>query len=293
MATDHNPVKRISELSSFIEEVERVISDWSPDRDFDPWFRGVQNSSYSLVPRLYRPECKTILHWDKEGEIRLDFKRHAWSYLPITAREPDDEWERYFLMQHYGLPTRLLDWSESALVALYFAVQDPFGSNRGKDAAVWVLDPYELNYRVVKQHIEMFRPGDQKIERYLPDPKKHPSRHLPELPIALEAPFHSERISAQRGVFTLHGKSHRALETYKGFKRYLIKIEVIGDAVPKLKEQLRTAGISEARVFPDLEHLCRDLFDYWTYEDQKALVSEVGKRVSKALKGSGKQKCKP
>jgi hypothetical protein len=225
MQTDHSAIKRISELSRFIEEVERIISDWSPDREFYPWLRGVQDSSYSLIPRIYRPECKTILRWDKEGEIRLDFKRHAWPYLPVTAREPDNEWERYFLMQHYGLPTRLLDWSESALVALYFAVQEPFGNNRGKDAAVWVLDPYELNYIVAKQRLELFRPGDQEIEEYLPDPRKRPSPHLPRRPIALEPPFHSERISAQKGVFTLHGKSKQGLETYKGSKRHLIKIE--------------------------------------------------------------------
>jgi len=297
MQTDHSAIKRISELSRFIEEVERIISDWSPDREFYPWFRGVPDTSYPLIPRLYRPECKTILEWDKEGEIRLDFKRDAWPYLPATARERDNEWERYFLMQHYGLLTRLLDWSQSALVALYFAVREPFGKNRGKDAAVWVLDPYELNDKVLKkgpQLFRLFRPGDQEIEKYLPDPRKRPSPPLPRRPIALEAPFHSEYIAAQKGVFTLHGKSQKGLETYKGFNRYLMKIEIIGEAVPKLKEQLSVAGISEARVFPDLQHVCRDLFDYWTHEDQKAAISAIGNRVSpEGAQGTGDRGSEP
>jgi hypothetical protein len=54
----------------------------------------------------------------------------------------ESEWDEYFLMQHYGLPTRFLDWSESALVALYFAVGAEPRRHEPSDAAVWMLDPW-------------------------------------------------------------------------------------------------------------------------------------------------------
>jgi hypothetical protein len=69
-------------------------------------------------------------------EIREEFITHAPALCAITPR---NEWEWYFLMQHYGTPTRLLDRADGALIALYFAVQE----NRGyQHAAVWALDPW-------------------------------------------------------------------------------------------------------------------------------------------------------
>jgi len=56
---------------------------------------------------------------------------------------PKDEWDWIFLMQHYRAPTRLLDWSESPLVALYFALVDKLQED--SDGALWCMDPIALN----------------------------------------------------------------------------------------------------------------------------------------------------
>lgn len=83
-----------------------------------------------------------------EDEIREEFIKRApvlCEKVPIGS-EQRVEWEWYFMMQHFGTATRLLDWTEGALIALYFAVRSNDGSD---DAAVWVLDPYQLNKRVI------------------------------------------------------------------------------------------------------------------------------------------------
>jgi hypothetical protein len=64
----------------------------------------------------------------------------------LSAERPQNSWEWYFLMQHSGAPTRLLDWTEGALIALYFAVRNKLDAT---DAAVWVLDPWSLNEHVL------------------------------------------------------------------------------------------------------------------------------------------------
>ena len=100
-----------------------------------PWWRGQRNASWALSPTLYR------LGFDnKEVDLNARFR------LMAKARRrqvPDssDPMGWLFLMQHYRLPTRLLDWSQSPLVALYFAVEKPDDG----DAALWSLSPTELN----------------------------------------------------------------------------------------------------------------------------------------------------
>src|SRR6516164_9147939 len=76
--------------------------------------------------------------------LRTEFKRRGGQ---LTAEKPADRWEWYFLMQHYGAPTRLLDWTDGALIALYFAVRPHVESDEfeGKNAVVWALDPGCLN----------------------------------------------------------------------------------------------------------------------------------------------------
>jgi hypothetical protein len=114
-----------------------------------PWFRGEENADWStaLKPKLYRTKpnkykLKEILR--QEQDLRL--KRRG-SQLAGEGK-PSDHWERYFLMEHYGVPTRLLDWSDGALVALYFALKPVRGS---QEAAVYMLDPWWLNKIVYKE----------------------------------------------------------------------------------------------------------------------------------------------
>lgn len=105
-----------------------------------PWWRGHAEANWDLVPYVFRVRPA---HGDAyEASIAQRFEQRAWTRYP--ACPPSGQLHRWlFLMRHYGLPTRLLDWTESPLVALHFAVSDDGGDR--EDGAVWALDPFRLN----------------------------------------------------------------------------------------------------------------------------------------------------
>ncbi len=106
------------------------------------------------------------------------------------------------------------------------------------------------------------------IQEYLPEP--FIDEPLPRFPIAIESPFKSTRIAAQKGVFTLHGRLKMPVESYAALRPYLEKIELSGAKIKPMKVQLSIAGISETTVFPELTGLCRELIELWKSEDDDA-----------------------
>ena len=247
--------RRVGSLGEFISAVDEITTAWCWQRDeqFGPWFRGHADAAWELVPTLYRGSPVA----DYEDDYRHEFKLKAYPYLAGTGREPTNEWEWYFLMQHYGLPTRLLDWTEGALQALYFALRE---ARVGRDAAVWMTDPWQINEAVGQSTCEVFVASSKELKRYLGAPYFDPD--LPERPMALQPVLNSVRITAQRGVFTIHGKSDRSLDSYPELKRIQM-LTIDGASVADILDELSIAGVSETTVFPELAGLCRELLMVW------------------------------
>lgn len=243
----------IKEISvSTIEEYLTICSDlvreWSSAESGEPclWYRGQKDASWSLIPGEYRFPINA-------DEVRSEFVLKAKALLD---RVPANDWEWYFIMQHYGLPTRLLDWTEGSLLGLHFALLQETGKG---DAVVWILDPWALNeWSIRKPDLVITGPEfetDPIAEKYLGPMYKKLA--LPKRPIALVPPYNSARITAQRGTFTIHGKRIEGLE--KMFTKKLKKIIIPKDQCIEIRRNLRNAGISEFTLFPDLDGLCRDI----------------------------------
>jgi hypothetical protein len=241
------------------------------DKNFEPsqyWYRGVSKKNYDLKPKMYRKSGfeavrKFVRTNTNEDEIKRAFKSSA-TQLMTESHLPADEKGWYFLMQHYGAPTRLLDWTDGALLALYFAVRE---LRRPRDAAVWVLDPAWLNEQMLGENEESPLTGIALPEWKDTDPwfpaafedARHPKR-----PLALDPPHVARRVSVQRGHFTVHGTDRRGLDRLVGKKdSRLVKIIVGKAGVADILDDLETLGIAETTIFPDLEGLSRELMRTW------------------------------
>jgi hypothetical protein len=269
--------RKIASLSDFIDQILSLRDMWQkedakrsqeakkrgePEQN-DPlkiWFRGQANARWKLVPKLYR------LKNFNENEIRTEFKQRGLQ-LMNEGHVPKDEMEWYFLMQHFGTPTRLLDWTDGALIALYFAVRD---QNKFKNAAVWMIDPNWFNDELLNKNDPdnyvsgVLLPDWREFSNWFPDPFEQPL-HV-SYPIAVDPPHVARRVSVQRSRFTIHGKSKTGIDVIAAAFRAarFVKFVIPNDAGKKILGNLETCGIVETSVFPDLEGLSRELVTRWT-----------------------------
>ena len=157
-------------------------------------------------------------------------------------------------MQHYRLPTRLLDWTNSLLVAMYFAL-DPNEQYAKKSAVLWALSPYQLNAYQLKG----LKPSLLSIQ----DPRVKSSA----MPFktdgkicAVSVPEMDIRMLVQQGACTIHGNKI-PIENLADCNQFLRKYEIPAESKTRLRRVLLSLGVRESWVFPDLEHLAKEISD--------------------------------
>lgn len=227
-------------VSSVADALDKVRAS---SRDAPQWFRGQIDSRWPLKPALQRNRG-----WiENEEAILKRFRQFAASRLTSTPRS---RWEWVCLAQHHGAPSRLLDWSENPLVALYFAVERDDSDHGPCDGRLYALDPAALNVSSARGAGLPLLGEDAFLDEYLPGSPAV----LNHLPVAVLAPQSFGRIAAQSGVFTL---SHRndpssvddACPT--AFRSWTIPLT----AKAAIREDLNLLGVNEASVYPDLHFL--------------------------------------
>ena len=148
------PDGKITKLSEFIEKVRDDRESWGTKPFKELWFRGESKKHASdLRPKLYRPRENKALKsipdiLEIENRLYEEFQHCGVQLCDQRIEGEEWDWDWYFLMQHHGAPTRLLDWSDGALIALHFAVQNKHLGDT-EDAFVYVLEPDRL-----KDHLE-------------------------------------------------------------------------------------------------------------------------------------------
>lgn len=240
--------KYISNVVEFIDQVDFLYMIYvDKEVNSELLFRG-QTVNNPLIPRIGRLNLRSSSDSLKKTEQLLieEFRR---GILPLSEFKPENKWDLLALAQHHGLPTRLLDWSSSALIALWFAVcYPPKKDNKGKflDGIVWVFAPTVEDYTTDIDEADPFKNGTTKIFR---------------------SSVISRRISAQSGVFTVHKILDRnkfvAFEKHANFKKKLSPLHIKGSDFAEIRKQLSLLGVSSASVFPDIDGFCRNL--EWRY----------------------------
>jgi hypothetical protein len=210
----------ITSIENFIEMLRADSTSWNP---MEPkWFRGEPRGLTPLLPTLYREGLAAF-----ENPLLQMFRSRASGYHDVVPDvERTDQW--LFLARHAGVPTRLLDWTEGALIGLHFALQE-----NEKEPVVWMLNPLEMN--------RLSTPSDPAM---LPDPNR-----IREFPL----PWHDPDPDPPRGFleFALEPQLIRHSKTSVGLGS---KINTEGTSLSLyIQHMCIPACVPSARVSPYME----------------------------------------
>ena len=232
------------------------------------FFRGHSQSTHSLLPGLFRGveiKGKKIPDdlWAIESDLFYEFRAKARE----LHKDHISDWHILFYMQHHGVRTRLLDWSESLAVAVYFALLN-YDSLKSHPC-VWILNPYKLNEEYHDSR-DLFDPqllgfyegyeteGDSYAEMIL---YNDPEDVFPwDAPLGLYPVRRADRLTTQSGYFTIHGNDCRPFEkSIPALKNICRKIDIPKDAIMSAQLFLKHAGVNQFTLFPDMDGLAKYL----------------------------------
>ncbi len=245
----------ITSVTDLLAAANELRQEWNGE----VWWRGQSTAAYLLVPGVYRIGQGVRA----EQNLALRFRQFAQTRYDKCPLH-DDFCSWLFLAQHYGLPTRLLDWSESPLVSLFFAAD----ANSELDASLYALHPREMNRIVNGDHTlvpvtsspanELFRGAfDDRVEL--------------EKTIAILSHEFDSRMLVQQSAFTLHGNRDDLLKLPE-LERVIRTFNVPAASKGNIIAELASLGIRRRTLFPDLASLANDLKDL--------VFSEIGIRTA-------------
>ena len=272
----------VKDWSEFVAQIEKFRSP-RPSTQSDTGevnrllFRGCSNACHNLKPSLARLDLRNRPYLPSAFETWLldEFKRHARLHAGQINMPPEDGDDRvrwWELMQHYGAPTRLLDWTASPYVAAYFACGK--STNRdGKEAngAVWVVDHGAITDRSRSVYPEHFSPD--RVQHLPLDTDAPDQEHLRAAIAFTPAQQLTDRMAAQRGWFSvcsLPGLDHaeaidellkreKRYDTEMMRRRWTRKLVIPAQLKPIFLRKLWDMNINELTLFPGLDGLGRQL----------------------------------
>jgi len=232
-----------NEIRLAIDNGHKKVKNWSDFhgtletmRDTAWIFRGVASPKYYPIPSIGREQLYG--HYKKAQEERLfrEFKNRA---IALMSDPRLNDWDWLAYAQHIGVPTRLLDWSTSPLVAAFFALE----ADSKEDRVIYAVKYSQYIHEV--DH-DMHGPFEDKKEgRFSP-------------------PLAFDRIRAQRGVFTIHPDPTKIFYP-RGMKSILVSADLVND----FRRRLFKYGVDYWHIYPDPQGLGQQLA--WQFKNKVGL----------------------
>src|SRR4051812_23768324 len=230
-------------------------------------YRGDRDARWPLLTSLdklggaIRPHSKA----DLEEHILRNFIRYS---RPYFQHPPVNEWEVLVAAQHHGLPTRLLDWTYSPLVAAHFATQ---GGGAESDRVVWRLD-WKAVHRffgitelaLLIQDLEGILGKDRPLT---PWSLFSAGKKAKQFACMLEPPSLNARIVAQSATFTLCSDKQQSFDCFlesHGLGSTLTKFIIPATETARFRDQLDLVDVDERRLFPDLDGVSAEMRRYYS-----------------------------
>ena len=225
--------------------IHSVVDLLSRLKEAEPFtmFRGQACAQWPLLPAMGRMHA-ILAQYENWSAIELSLLDRFQKYgRPFLAKEPGNKLEWMVVAQHYGLPTRLLDWTTNPLKALFFAVENPCNQD---DGILWALEPKDWWHNL---------PDDKRVPDAVSSLIAYYPDHL------------NQRVSNQESCFTLFPFPEDASEIlpldhpecYVQQIQRLGKFIVPGEAKAEVRDELHKLGITHRSMFPGLDGLAKSI----------------------------------
>lgn len=231
----------ICELSDYMKYVERLPRDFIVSRG--------QTRNFTLLPSALRKDERGNKKYSRQlaNYFLTEFKVNSHNYMttPWDIRN-DYEWMVY--AQHYGIPTRLLDFTYSHIVSLMFAVEDAFIASENEDSVVWFLNPNKLNTKHANRTeiITIENESSLNLDNYAG-------------PIVVQGRKLNMRINAQNGIFVYFQDTENSLDEIIEDSDIIRKIIIKGNCRKRILKSLYSMGIGFTQIYPELESVAKDI----------------------------------
>jgi hypothetical protein len=261
---------------------------WNPalQRFRSPFaFRGMSCTDHSLSSSLVR------LAGDADTRVlETALLRNFRKYAHDEGQYTDSIWDWLALGQHRGLPTRLLDWTYSPLVALHFATESP--DDYDSDAVVWCVNFVETNKRLphkLKRIMDREASETVTVEmlQAFKSLKEFDSLARSPFLVFLEPPAIDRRILNQFALFSLMSSPTAEMDDWLARHPALCRRVVIPKKLKwEIRDKLDQANVNERVLFPGLDGLTRWLTRYYLPAASAARLAAPKPSISRTRRGA-------
>ena len=256
------------------------------DRSRSPFvYRGMTNASFRMVTSLRR-NCRSLQR-TLEPAILKNFAKYAVIEDPSVA---NSVWRQMILGQHHGLPTRLLDWTQSALVALHFAVsEEDLAHMEDHDCMVWRVDIQELHSLLPEAYQQVMRSNQAEV--FSVDMLGSVTQSLAQYDrdlgdrgmVVLEPPSINARIVNQYSFFSVIPMGMENVEDFLNrYTENTVKYVIDRSLRWRVRDMLDQLNMSERIVYPGLDGLSRWIGRHYYVKEKIDAAAESDRNAPEA-----------